>query len=138
MKKGLILIVVVILLLAGGVFWSRSLQKNDPGVIARGGIHWHPGLKILVKGEKVEIPENTGLGAVHSPIHTHDDLPLIHLEFDGLVRQDDIKLGQFFKVWGKDIHSFGENVKMTVNGKENSEYENYVMHDGDKIELHYE
>ena len=34
--------------------------------------------------------------------------------------------------------SFGTNVKMTVNGKENTEYENYAMQDKDKIELRYE
>ena len=37
----------------------------------------------------------------------------------------------------QDIHSFGANMKMTVNGKENTEYENYVMRDKDKIELEF-
>ena len=34
--------------------------------------------------------------------------------------------------------SFGANMKMTVNGKENTEYENYIMRDKDKIELRFE
>jgi hypothetical protein len=29
-------------------------------------------------------------------------------------------------------------LKMTVNGKENTEYENYIMQDKDKIELRFE
>ena len=95
-------------------------------------------LEIYVKGEKLEIPENIGLGAVHQPMHTHDDLPVIHLEFSGVVHEKDLVLGQFFKNWGKDMRSFGRDMSMTVNGETNSEFENYVMGDGDKIELRYE
>ena len=77
---------------------------------------------------------------MHQPIHTHDDSNqgIVHMEFQGLVRKDNATLGQFLKGWGKDINSFGTNVKMTVNGQENAELENYVMQDQDKIELHYE
>ena len=32
----------------------------------------------------------------------------------------------------------GGTVKMLVNGKENAEFENYLMKDGDKIEISYE
>jgi len=138
MKNTLIIIGAAILLLLGGAWWSKSLQSKDPNLISAKGIHWHPELVIYVKGEKIEIPQNIGLGAVHQPVHTHEDLPLIHLEFQGLVRKQDIILGQFFKNWGKDIRSFGTDMKMTVNGQENTEYENYEMKDGDKIELRYE
>jgi len=72
------------------------------------------------------------------PVHTHDSTGVIHLEMSGLIRKENITLGQFFKVWGKDIRSFGTNMTMTVNGKENTEYENYLMQDKDKIELRYE
>ena len=138
MKNILIITAVIILLLAGGVWWSKSLQSSDPNVISTRGLHWHPTLEIYVKGEKLEIPENIGIGAVHQPMHTHDDLPAIHLEFGGLVREKELMLGQFFKNWGKDMYSFGTNMRMIVNGKENTEYENYIMQDGDKIELRYE
>jgi|SRR3989344_6120787 len=138
MKNTLIIIGAAILLLLGGAWWSKSLQSKDPNLISAKGIHWHPELVIYVKGEKIEIPQNIGLGAVHQPVHTHEDLPLIHLEFPGMVKKGDITLGQFFKNWGKDIRSFGMNMKMTVNGQENTEYENYEMKDGDKIELRYE
>ena len=36
------------------------------------------------------------------------------------------------------MRSFGTNMRMTVNGIENTEYENYQMKDGDTIELRYE
>jgi|SRR3989344_2986873 len=137
MKKVLIIAVAIIVLLIGGVWLSKRLQNDDPDIISRGGIHWHPELEIFINGEKMEIPQNIGLGAIHMPMHTHEDLPIIHLEFPGMVRRGDIMLGQFFKNWGKDIRSFGPEMKMLVNGNENTDYENFIMHDGDKIELHY-
>ena len=138
------------MLLVGGVLWSKSIQSSNPDVISQGGIHWHPQLTIYVKGQQVEIPANTGIGPRFAntrgydpqmqmaAMHTHEDLPLIHLEFmQGPVYKEDITLGQFFKIWGKDMRSFCANLHMTVNGKENTEYETYLMRNGDNIELNY-
>jgi hypothetical protein len=119
-------------------FRQESVSAGDLSIVARHGLHSHPQLVIYVKGRQVKIPANLGLGAREMAVHTHEDLPLIHLEFSGIVRKEDITLGQFFKIWGKGMRDFGANMRMTVNGKENIEYENYVMHDGDKIELHYD
>ena|SRR3989344_2870992 len=138
MKNTLIVGGVTLILLIGGVWWSRSSSESDLEVISANGLHWHPTLEIYVKGEKIEIPGGIGLGATHLPMHTHDDLPLIHLEFGGVVRIEDVMLGEFFKNWGRDMRSFGANMRMTVNGIENTEYENYPMRDGDVIELRYE
>jgi len=138
MKTFLTLSVIAVLLLGGAVWFSRTIQTNDTGIISTNGLHWHPELEIYVNGEKQEVPQNIGLTGVHQPMHTHDDLPIIHLEFQGVVKKDDVILGQFFKNWGKDMSSFGANMKMTVNGIENTELENYVMQDKDKIVLHYE
>ncbi|KKW47859.1 MAG: hypothetical protein UY98_C0004G0011, partial [Candidatus Kaiserbacteria bacterium GW2011_GWA2_58_9] len=147
---------LVALALGATLFTSPSDQSgpSDPNILAVGGMHWHPSIRIFVKGEEVEIPQNVGIGAVHQPMHTHDDLPIIHLEFPAIVRKDDIRLGRFFEIWGRNMRSFGEdmlpsdergsteasglNVRMTVNGKENIEHENYVMRDKDVIELHYD
>ncbi|HEY4487707.1 MAG TPA: hypothetical protein VI483_03015 [Candidatus Paceibacterota bacterium] len=141
MKIFFITIGAVVILVIASIFILPSpkvIDPNDPNVVATNGLHWHPQLAIYVKGEKIEIPQNIGIGAVHQPMHTHDDLPLIHLEFPALVRTQDITLGRFFEIWGKDMRSFGPNVKMTVNGKENTEYEDYIMRDGDEIELRYD
>ena len=136
-KTSYILIGLAILIV--GLFGlSKYLQSSDPNVASTGAFHWHPELAIYVKGEKQEIPQGVGLAGGHKPIHTHDDLPVIHMEFSGAAKNDEVTLGQFFKNWGKEFNSFGSNVTMTVNGKETSELENYHMKDKDKIELRYE
>lgn len=135
------IIIGLIVLIFGGFGWSIYQQPRDPDIVARSGMHWHPKLAIYVKGEKQEIPANVGIGAVHQPMHTHSEdsaQGVIHLEFPGMVRTEDIMLRNFFEIWGKDIRSFGANMRMTVNGTENGEYENYIMKDGDTIELHYD
>lgn len=147
MKNFFIALIGILLLTGGAVWWSKSLQSNNPNVVATNGLHSHPILEIYVKGEKQPIPPNIGIGGQYSslpmgmaPIHTHGDAVegVVHLEFGGAVRKNDITLGEFLKTWGKDISSFGSNVKMSVNGVENSELDKYVMGDGDKIELRYE
>src|SRR3989344_3689870 len=134
--------IIVAIVVVGGIVWLIASQPktSESEIISRSGLHWHPGLTIYVKGEKLEIPENIGIGAVHQPIHTHDDSGqgVVHMEFQGLARKQDVTLGQFFKNWGKDMRSFGTNMKMAVNGEENTEYENYIMRDKDKIELWFD
>ena len=136
--------IVGILLIALGLIWwgktnqSASLQSPDGEVLSLKGLHSHPQLEIYVKGEKQEIPAGLGMVGGHKPIHTHDDAPIVHLEFPAKVTKDDTRLVEFFTVWGKDFREFGQAVTMTVNGEPNTEFENYQMKDGDKIELRYE
>lgn len=134
--------VALAVLSVGGFVWYITTRPPIPkgDIISRSGIHWHSELTIYIKGKKQEITPNIGIGAVHQPVHTHDDSDqgIIHLEFPGITRKQDTTLGEFFKNWGKDIRSFGANMKMTANGKDNTEYENYIMRDNDKIELRYE
>lgn len=140
-----------IVLVAALSLMSRTHVSTNPALISKNGIHWHPTLDIYIKGEKLEIPANLGVGPQYTAMpsygnggmamtamHTHDDMPVIHLEFSGVVKKDDIRLGNFFRIWGKDMRSLGSNMQMTVNGKESGEYENLLMHDGDKIEIHYD
>lgn len=146
---------LTLIILIGGVFFltkgSTSTSSVPPAdIIAQNGLHWHPKLTITLKGQKQELPANIGLGAVHQKIHTHDTDAkdgVVHIEAQGVVTKDDTKLGNFFRVWGKDFNSTqildkknGEEgtVKMMVNGKENTEFQNYMMKDGDKIEIRYE
>lgn len=98
--------------------------------------HIHPELKIIILGKEEMIPANIGIKSFcMNSIHTHNASGLLHVEAP---IKKDFTLGDFFAVWGKDMGSFGTNMKMTVNGKENTEYENYIMQDNDKIELRYE
>jgi len=156
---GIVLLTIVVLV--GGILFvskgsnsstssssSSSVPKDQ--IVAENGMHWHPKLKIFIKGDKQTVPEGIGLnGSVHNPIHTHDDAneDIVHMEFEGLVKKDDTKISNFFKAWGKKFSSTqildkinGDErmVKMTVNGKENTDFEKYQMRDGDKIEIRYE
>ncbi|OGZ08332.1 MAG: hypothetical protein A3C93_06025 [Candidatus Lloydbacteria bacterium RIFCSPHIGHO2_02_FULL_54_17] len=111
------------------------------------GIHYHPRLVIKMNGEPLTIPNNIGIGAVHNPIHTHEEGDgTLHLEFEGTVKKDDIRLGDFFTAWNKEwtATSFmgspvgGEHtLTMTVNGAPSTDYWDHIMKDGEMIELDY-
>ena len=139
----------VILIVGAGIsgliwyFASKPLAPESE-IIARDGIHWHPEITISILGKNQEIPKNIGLGVIENPIHTHDDMGVIHLEFSGLVKKDDVRLGRFFAAWGKKFNqdcifdkcSGAEGrLKMFVNDQANYEFENYVMGEGDKMEI---
>ncbi len=149
LKRG-IKIALVILVVGGGIIWLTRYAATQPprlesDIITREGIHWHPELSIYIKGQSQEIP-----GSVGSPtiMHTHDATGMLHVHPKiELVLKNDIKLGNFFTLWGKKFsstcifdscNSSDGTVKMTVNGVENLEFENYVMQDKDKIEIRYE
>lgn len=151
MKTTVVVVALVFVLVVVLSLMSRTPVSKDSGLISQNGIHWHPTLHIYIKGEKFEIPANIGVGPQYTAMpsygnggmsmtsmHTHDDMPVVHLEFSGVVKEDDIRLGNFFRIWGKDMQSMGSNMRMMVNGTESIEYENLLMRDGDKIELLYD
>lgn len=137
-----------ILIPVGIIVWVVSLPKiSQDEFISQNGLHYHSELHIKINGEEVDIPANIGIAATHNPIHTHETDHVIHMEFSGTVKKDDLKLARFFEIWGRDFSKdsilgskTGEGgiVKMLVNGAENAEFENYMMKDGDKIEIIYE
>jgi len=144
--KTIIIFGIIIAAITG---WFLISKFSEPGqesdIISRNGLHWHANLSINILGEAKDIPAGIGLaGPSHNPMHTHDRDNVIHLEFSGTVRGNDLRLGEFFKVWGKTLNkdcifdkcsSSEGKLSMRVNGKENSEFENYIMADGDKIEI---
>ena len=107
-------------------------------------IHWHPHLTIRIDGENHVIPAHIGLGSVHRPIHTHETDGILHMENSNPSRRT-VTLGYFFEVWGKDFSAEcifdyctdKGTLKMWVNGKENTGYENYFMQDKDEILIEY-
>lgn len=137
---------------------TNTAQRAD--IISQQGIHWHPELAITIKGEKQPIHANIGTGMQYAGypqydsmmmmtnMHTHDASGKIHWEvMQGPVKQDDIRLSQFFTVWGKKFTSscIFENcngpegrVKFKVNGKDNADFDNYLVKDGEKIEIIFE
>ena len=146
MNKTVLLILILVVGVIGFFIYNSS-RSADGEVISKRGLHWHSQLSIEIKGQKQDIPANIGIGLIHNPIHTHDNSGTIHLEMQGLVKKDDLRLNQFFKIWGKQFnsecifeHCNGPDgkVKMFVNDKENGEFENYQMRDRDKIEIKYQ
>lgn len=147
---GLIGVATIAILIGGVFFLTKSENPSVPEseIVARNGLHWHPTLKIYIKGEPEKIPKNLGIaGQIHQEIHTHDESGTIHMEMKGLVTKDETKLSNFFRVWGKDFTSnklFDKingpegTVKMRVNGQDNKDFENYLMKDKDSIEVRYE
>lgn len=145
-KTTFIVILGLFAVVFGLVVFQRYLNSG-PGIIARAGIHWHPHLTIRIRGEEIVFPAGIGLDGAHLPVHTHDPDGIIHLEFSGTVREDDIRLKRFFEIWGKSFSrecildacvSQEGAVKIFVNGKSSEEYGEYIMQDGDKIEIIYE
>lgn len=137
-----------VLIIAGAV-WAvtASPKSSNDDIVSRRGIHWHTSLSITINGEQQEIPGNIGIGGVHKDIHTHQINDTLHVEINRPVREDDIRIKNFFDIWGErftsecilDVcNSEDGMVKMLVNGEENFEFENYLMQDGDLIEIVYE
>ena len=106
-------------------------------------LHIHPELQIIINKENKTIPMNIGLiRDIMRPIHTHKTDNILHIEAPC---QRNFKLEEFFKVWGE---TFNKNcifeycadkgeLKMYINEKENTEFENYIMGDKDKILIEY-
>lgn len=139
-SKAILWALGVVLFLGGGGWYlaKRGFFSYDPlGLCVQHtgvGMHIHPHLKIFVKDEEVKIPANVGIsGGCMRPIHTHDDSGTLHLEFPNV---RDVALGDFFKIWERQFD--WTKVKIIVNSKENLELQNYIMHDGDKIELFFD
>ena len=123
-----------------------------------GQVHWHPHLTISIDGKNVPIPPNIGLSIGRvvdtqlgmdrgmAPSHTHEGDGIIHIEtLNARALPEVFTLGYFFYVWDKRfdkdcIFSYCTDtglLRMTVNGVENNEYENYIMHDKDEIAITY-
>ena len=160
-------IIGAVVLIVAAILWSESRKadkiqalESSGDLVSQTGIHWHPELSITIKGEKQLIPANIGIGMQYAgyplydpmmrmtDVHTHDALGTLHWEvMEGPVKKEDVRLGNFFAIWGKKFDETcifescnGPEGTMTmlVNGKENTEFQNYLVNDKDKIEIRYE
>lgn len=158
--KTIYIVLIVIILIFGSffvLFRSSSKTQYTTG-IPQQPIHWHPKLKILIKGEEQLIPPGVGInvgnnidyeisGMRMSPTHTHESDGTIHLENNKpWLKPETLTLGYFFKVWGKNFNSscifeycngLDGTITMTVNGQPNNEFGSYIMHDRDDIVIKY-
>ena len=159
--KTIYIVLIVIILIFGSFFllFRSSNKTQNINEVPQQPIHWHPKLKIIIKGEGQFIPPNIGIsignnidnqisGMRMSPTHTHESDGTIHLENNRpWVKLETLTLGYFFKVWGKNFNSScifeycdNENSKLTmnVNDQPNFEFDKYIMKDKDEIVIEYE
>jgi hypothetical protein len=132
------------------------MATDSSGYSQDGSIHWHPKLSIHIDGQRQHIPKGIGIVVGNvidtdisrmrmSPMHTHDDDGIIHMEQTNPTDRT-LRLGYFFEVWGKRFDSDcifefcsggGKTVRMFVKGAENFEFDDYVPKDGDDIIIVY-
>ena len=105
--------------------------------------HIHPTLRIVVDGQNVSIPADTGIGTQYCEgmhvAHTHDASGKLHVETH---EPAEVELGVFFQIW--DVY-FAEDgiadrriddnheMRMTVNGVVVDTYGEHVLADGQQI-----
>ena len=126
-------------------FVVTAPEISEEDIVTTGGIHIHPQLEIYINGEAQVIPGNVGNPRVG--VHTHDTTGVLHYEKLGLVLRDDLRLSALFDTWKEQFSSecildfcngVDGSVRLTVNGQDNSEFENYIVRDRDSIEIRYE
>ncbi|MEW6721762.1 MAG: hypothetical protein AB1324_00715 [Candidatus Micrarchaeota archaeon] len=146
MKKYLF---AAVLILAGAYLLLGAKSPYAEGTMA-GPMHWHPRVSVYIEGEEVRVPDNLGVSRQpHLPVHTHEEGDgTVHFEFSqAKVPRNQLTVGYFMnEVWGQQYNSSclmdrcndgKKKVTMTVNGRENLEFERYVMADGDEVEIRY-
>jgi cyclophilin family peptidyl-prolyl cis-trans isomerase len=126
--------------------------------------HLHADLSIFVNGTLVNLPDKLGLSATAQIAFPHiegtDNRIHVHpIDGTNATPPSPITLGDFFNTWRTNAGVPGNNpnatfsstslmgnnvvagtsvVRMYVNGKLNTEYENYVLRDEDDITLTFE
>jgi len=141
----IIIIGLILFLIAFPIYKSIKENSKLNFDAPKGAIHWHPQITIIIDGVKQIIPGGIGLGSGgHRPTHTHEADGTIHMENNNPSKKT-VTLGYFFDTWGKKFNNEcifnycidkGE-LKMSVNGKENFDFDNYFMQNGDKIVIEY-
>lgn len=151
--KNWVIFILILGLIVWGIYSLITTNANNKTIIneselnfevPEGPIHWHPHLTIKINGENYLIPANIGLSGTEMPVHTHDASGIIHLEISNPTKKT-LVLGYFFQVWGKrlskdcifDYCTDKGTLKMYINGKENFEFQNYFMQEGDEILIEY-
>jgi len=146
--------VVIVIAIGIAVFMTYQQPKALPGnayanppMDAMGMMHFHPSLTLVVDGKPAPVPAQIGIDPTmwqnHSldlygmkgmaPLHTHDTSGTIHIES---YANRYYTFGQLLDIWGLDLSAY-KQVTVTVNGQPVSDYQNYVLNDGDKIILSF-
>lgn len=110
------------------------------------GVHYHPIIEIVINGQQVTIPANTGInhdGCSMRGVHTHDSSGKIHIEMD---KKYNVPAESFFIIWGE---TFNENqildyvvddnheIVVTLDGERVNTYEDTVIEDQEVLRIEY-
>lgn len=160
LTKWKIPLLVVLILLIGGVVLASGLFKSNNTIpktslniegmqFPTGNVHWHADLEASVCEQSYLMPNAP---VVDHLLHTHED-QRIHVE-GVAATPEQITLGKFIQRLGTTFNAnefngtkIGDNcpngekiTKMVflVNGKENSEFENRVIREGDTYTIRLE
>lgn len=109
-------------------------------------MHIHSHLNIIANKQVVSVPAEIGVDeqkhCIHA-VHTHDASAVIHVESPVAKA---FTLGDFFAVWGMPLSKnqvlankvdAGHALKMYVDGKESTDFENLLLKDHQDIVLDY-
>ena len=103
--SGLLLVSIVAYAMWGPEGEQRSRVLDICVEHSEGMSHFHANLFIEINGNTVAIPEAVGVSEdCMSPVHTHDDTGLLHIELPAS-EQMTITVSDFFLVWGKEFSS---------------------------------
>ena len=169
MKKFIIVVIILVAVIGIGIYLAKqasapvvtnnfaavpgdtallaNLKKAglDPLTAEGSVMHIHQHLDITINDQPQTVPGEIGIGTTFiSPVHTHDDTGIIHVESPV---QKDFQLGQFFDEWGVDFSDaqIGTNkvdsshkLLLAVNGTAlKNNYRGYVLKAHDEIEIWY-
>jgi hypothetical protein len=103
--------------------------------------HYHAHITIYADGHKAPVPALIGIDEADqllSPIHTHDDSGVIHMEADE--KNFTPNLQEVFNVWGLRFNSqciggYCGGVKMWVDGQASTQFGAHVMKEHDAITI---
>jgi len=109
-------------------------------------VHWHAHVRILDGADELIIPADVGLypDRPESPVHTHDDSGVLHVEAQSLDELPPHTLSFFFSVWGQPLTAScvadvctdsARQLRFYVNGVERLDWLSYDLADGDEIEF---
>lgn len=153
--RNLVILVLIVVIIGFGIFYlinnaesCKTMKASKMNIQGHNELvqHIHTKLEISILGLEQPIPPNVGResSGVMRPLHIHDNTGKIHVESYCL---REFKLGEFFEIWGKEFNencifehcnSDSNSLKMYVNGKQNFEFGNLSLKDGDVIRIIYE
>lgn len=159
---GSVYVIGIVILLGGGIYaLGRYAAGKGYGQVDRSlalprvGDHWHADYSVSICGE-----EQQDIPALHGDVHTHGDgrihshpktaataygsanLGLFFRTHGGKFTKDELRYPGQDRTWKVGERCEGKDqpatLKLTVNGKERTDFDRYVPQDGDRIEIRYE